>query len=63
MLRSVYDQINVHVRGLAVLKIKSDECGFMLVVCKNVLMRMHCYASIRVVVTSCSSPSGILQWR
>ena len=31
MLRSVYDQINVHIRGLAALKIKSDECGFMLV--------------------------------
>ena len=31
MLRSVHDQINVHIRGLASLKIKSDECGFILV--------------------------------
>jgi len=31
MLKSVYDQINVHIRGLAAIKIKSDECGFMLV--------------------------------
>ena len=31
MLRSVYDQINVHIRGLAALNVNSDQYGSFLI--------------------------------